>query len=162
VIGEAHPYHSFALLPFSALNSVTRPIPYRITDPATDAPLFAPPAGWNIRRTIRGGRCARRMADVTNTSEMSCGCLGFSQHKQRTSRSGPALRDRVDLQFELVLITALARQPARSKMARPRDADGPFAFLTARTLLWQPRRYRSIHPVSCRMGCTLYLQKVSR
>ena len=44
-------------------------LPFRSTDPPKDAPLFSPPAGWNIRRTIRGGRCVRRTADGTTYSE---------------------------------------------------------------------------------------------
>jgi len=44
-------------------------IPFRITDPPKDAPLFSPTAGWNIRRTIRVGRRVRRTADGTTYSE---------------------------------------------------------------------------------------------
>jgi|GEM_PF-2342920 len=97
-------------------------IPFRITDPPKDAPLF-------FRRTIRGGSCVavatgrpprRSNAEKEQVDRVDlycelvyCGCLGFSQHKQRASRTCPALPDRVDLYCELVYTISHYRSTQR-------------------------------------------------
>ena len=74
-------------------------IPFRIKNPAKEAPLFSPPAAWNIRRT--------------NSSEKMFGCFGFSQHKQRASRTCSAVRDRVGVKREMGLIPFRITDPAK-------------------------------------------------